>query len=104
MSGPPARPTPVDPVAKSSPLAETLRALNGCQRQADIVRYLWNRTEPEAPLSVIAKDLWNARDATLNRSMPTVRKAVERTRDNLEARGCPLGIVISANSVQLVNR
>src|SRR5262249_17252359 len=85
----------------ASPLAETLALLKGCGRQVEIVRYLWDRQEKEARISAVARDLYGIRYAQLNHGLRTVRKQLERTRDNLDEKACPLCLTISANSVQI---
>ena len=87
---------------ESEALANTLKLLKGCGRQSEIVRYLWDRTRREAPIATLAKDLYNIKDASLRRRLRSVRKQLERTRDNLEDERCPLRLIIAANSVQLV--
>jgi hypothetical protein len=84
-------------------LADTFRCLKRCRVQAEIVRYLWGRPDREAPLDMIASDVYRVRPASLNQRDKTVRKAVERTRDNLEKQDSPLRLIITANSVQLVH-
>jgi hypothetical protein len=84
-----------------APLAETLRKLKRCPRQAEVVRYLWDRCEREAPLALIAKDVFKRREASYQRGKASVRRQLERTRDRLEGDGCPLRLVISANSASL---
>src|SRR5262249_37191797 len=81
----------------ANPLAETLRKLKGCPKQVKIVRYVWDRLEREAPISQLAKDLYPR--SAIDR---TVRRQLERTRESLEKKECPLRLIIAANSVQLV--
>ena len=86
---------------QAGPFAETIRRLKRCTRQAELVRYLWDRTEREAELRLVAKDVFGVSDARFHARKRSVRKQLERTRDSLEAKDCPLRLVISANSVSL---
>jgi hypothetical protein len=102
--GEPAGPAnPLQPEKAADPIGETIRLLKRCSKQARILRYLCNCTGREALIETIAKDLYNARDATLYDALPTVRRQVERTRDSLDAKKAPLRLIISASCVQLVH-
>jgi hypothetical protein len=84
-------------------LNETLKLLKRCGTQAKVVRYLWVRKADgmEALISLIAKDEFGISDARYENRKRSVRRQLERTRDNMERKGCPLRLIISANSVQL---
>jgi hypothetical protein len=86
-----------------SPLVETIRRLKRCTRQIEIIRYLWNRQEREAELRLIAIDVFKVREASLLNRTRSVRRQLERTRDNLESAECPLRLFMNANSIQLVS-
>ncbi len=86
---------------QAGPFAETIRRLKRCTRQAELVRYLWDRIEREAELRLVAKHVFGVSDARFHARKRSVRKQLERTRDSLEAKDCPLRLVISANSVSL---
>jgi hypothetical protein len=91
------------PSISSSPFVGTLERLKRCTRQIEIVRYLRDRPEHEAELKQIAIDVFRVREAHLGSRMKSVRKQIERTRENLDSEGCPLRLVINANSVRLVS-
>jgi hypothetical protein len=89
---------------ESTPFTETIRRLKGCGVQEKIVRYLWEREGDgrEAAIRAIARDIYRVSDARYESQKRMVRKQLDRTRDSLDAKQCPLRLVISANSVQLV--
>jgi len=95
-------PAPPSDLVPVSPLSETIGKLKGSPRKAELVRYLWDRSEREAELKLVAIDIYKARESSLHNRMKTVRRQVERTRVYLEGNGCPLRLVVSANSVLLV--
>ncbi len=87
---------------ETSPIAETIRRLKGCPSQAKLVQYLWaRRHEDVATLDQVATEVFRVRTANLRSGIKDVRRQVDRTRDNLEKRDCPLRLVVAANTVQL---
>ena len=87
---------------ETSPFAETIRRLKRCPSQAKLVRYLWERRhEGVATLDQVATEVFGVRVANLHAGIKDVRRQVDRTRDNLDKRDCPLRLVVAANTVQL---
>ncbi len=87
----------------SDPLAETISKLKGCGRQVEIVRYLGGRLHDGfIPLEQVAIEVFKVREASLRSCEKTVRRQVERTRDNLVKKACPLRLDISANTLRLI--
>jgi hypothetical protein len=65
------------------------------------LRYLAARPDRSATLDQLARDVYNARPATLNRRRPTVRQQFNRTRDALEAARAPVRLTIDRNVVKM---
>ena len=87
---------------ETSPLAETISKLKGCRLQVEIVRYLGARQHDGfTPLDQVAIDVFKVGQARLRSKEKTVRRQLERTRDNLVQKDCPLRLDISGNTVRL---
>jgi hypothetical protein len=80
----------------------TVILLGKAARQIDLVQFLAPRENRSAELRTVAKEVFKRRFPEDKKTIRSVRRQVERTRDNLADNDCPLRLRISGNAVRLI--
>ncbi len=96
------KPPPPDDQSQKALLEQTCRLLSRSVEKARLVRFLAEREGRKADMYTLAKEFYTHKCPTDNHKR-TARRHAERTSDDLEAKNCPLRLVIDGNVAYLVD-
>jgi hypothetical protein len=82
-------------------LLVTARKLGPATQQAKLVLFLFERELWTAHLTTLVVDFYKRRGFD-KKAVRAARRHAERTRENLDRKGCPLRMQIGSNAVRLV--